>query len=256
MTGMDDGANPYASPGAESGILVPGYYACDMRRLSLRELWRMSPTWAYPLVVLMVKLGALNRNGNYIYLPATASDERCAEEEIPERVRASLEPLLRTATAAGFAVRMWGMDQRSVQTSSAMESGGVYLFNGRDTACWLVSVQGHAQGNPVGKTLVSFGSIARDSGLMLSTRTEDRGFDHHPHVRTTVVRGADFATLLAAHQARLRDGDFAISADAYFRRLDVIGLESWEARVRNGLYRRVAGTREELLALIGPRAGA
>jgi hypothetical protein len=237
---MAEPLNPYATPG--QGI-IPGWYVLDVRRLTLGERIRITKSvWMTLVVTALTWSDKPMVSTTCFHLPNWLTDHFCPPEEVPAAIRDALSPLIAVATAAGFTLKNWG---RLKHEWVEVANGAAYFYDGRGTMFGIVIMKGVVEGQTVDATSMSFDSFERGTGRLFTTTNEGNALGPHPRARNRVMKGAGFADLLRVHLRRTAGGDFACDYADFLRLADDIIREGKEARVRRGLYRFVANTREE-----------
>lgn len=91
--------NPYESPQSELSEEVPELYAMDNRRLSVAETWRIVRNPLVFAVAMIYKALGIRSRPVFAFGPELRLFDRA---ELPEHIRASAEPRIQEALAAGF----------------------------------------------------------------------------------------------------------------------------------------------------------
>jgi hypothetical protein len=232
--------------------MKPGWYEHDLRKLPVREIYRLAHPLLFPLVLVMVKLSRAGGR-NFYWLPHVTSDARCGPEDVPAALRERLEPLAAIAAGHGFTLLSWSNHRARVHTEYQYQVAGLDLFDGIDTVLRAVAVVGNRLTGAnvlIDRLTISALSFQGPAGPVFHTTNDEHHSRILPRLRNQTVRTTDPAVLLRAHRARPR-GDCRITREDLAATIDAFEGEQWEQQIARGQFRHVCDTREELAALIG-----
>ncbi|HET9212213.1 MAG TPA: hypothetical protein VFR03_17550 [Thermoanaerobaculia bacterium] len=173
---------------------MSGYLKTDMSKLSFAEAWRMGG-WGYVLVLAGWKLRREPRYAK-VLLPAASALVRVEPDEIAERPRAALAPVLEELQRAGFETAFW----YRVEMQGPVQGAAAAAINRAGDILGTVTYVEYEVRNRTALSLVS----VPEPGVFLTTGNGAASFTPPPSVQSVSRHRASAGEILGLHSRRLR----------------------------------------------------
>jgi len=178
------------------------YYKVDTRKLSLRELWNIRPTWKILIPWIAARFGISLTPANGFKIPDSVAEIEVAESEFPPQAIASLQPALDEALKYGFSSpRYYCFEslRRDTRTSfiSLLHRSGEFSLRLMHTMSTKIS--------PPHENRVTVLLSELNDGNYFVTSDSKPKFRPIPGVVVNRVIGAPVSQLLESHEKHLSE---------------------------------------------------
>lgn len=219
------------------------YYKTDSRRITLREYWKITPSWKVLIPWFMGRLNLRMEFGSGFCIPETVKELEVLEAGFSPQARVKLQPLLDECQRLGFhSPRYYTFEslQRETRTSfiALLHRSGEFSVRLMHTV--------NTQTNPPVETQLAVLLSELHDGAFFFTSDQNAKFNKPPGITGTHLPGANLGKLFESHQqqlAQVHAGNppqmtaTVEAMDAVWNRYE---KHSTDFGIKRGLYRKMS----------------